>query len=122
VRAAFVILCQHSGQELQTVRDAITFFNAPHQEYLQRYFIQLVQNEQDGKSICTDIKKRELSESDFVDYLHQLDLVKANRACRVEFDQLIRQKLEECEDNWPRLKRRLEAIQRQFIQNPYVRS
>ena len=118
IRAAFVTLAQHSGEELRIVLDWISFFNAPHQDYLRRYFFRLVRDKDLGVNTCNSIGGASLSAPEFFTRLHQLDLVKANSNSRREFRTTIEQKIADCQDSWPRLRARLEGIQSAFIENP----
>lgn len=118
LRPAYVVLAQHSGNELEVVLQDISFFNAPHQDYLRRYFFRLVRNEKVGQSICSGIRQASINAPEFISRLHQLDLVKANSRCRIEFRQAIEKQVEECSDGWPRLEERLASIEDAFIENP----
>jgi retron-type reverse transcriptase len=118
LRAAFITLIQHSGKELETLLDAITFFNAPYQDYLQRYFFQVIRNQTIGEKKCSHLRQIRLKNPDFISQLHLFDLIKANHHCRSIFNEIIEEKINECSDEWPRLKTRLEGIRKAFVEKP----
>ena len=120
VRAAFVVLGQHSGEELGVVLDRITFFNAPHQDYLRRYIFRLYKSSDMKKNYLGKIKRARVNAPTFVHVLHQLDLLKAgsNQAHRAVFKEVIEEKIKDCEGKeWPRLLDRLNKIRDSFILN-----
>lgn len=119
LRAAFVVASQHGGQPFWHMLEKLSYFNAPHQQYLHRYFAQLSGNRRAGNKALTNIDRSQTSESTFIHHLHRLDLVKANTGCRSRFRTVIDNKLNEVTHNdWPRLTYRLESIQTSFIENP----
>ncbi len=74
LRTAYVILCQYSGNELGFVLDKVSFFNAPHQEYLRRYFLELTRQRETGLSILNEVKASSIKAPSFIHQLHKLDL------------------------------------------------
>jgi len=121
LRAAYVTLCQHAGNELHWVLDRVTLFNAPHQDYFRRYFLQLYENLDAGKRLLSRIKGASVRAPTFIQNLHQLDLLKAcdNKEQRAVFNEVINVKILDCEgEQWPRLTRRLSQIHDSFVLNP----
>ncbi|RLA95739.1 MAG: hypothetical protein DRG83_18175, partial [Deltaproteobacteria bacterium] len=118
LRATYVVLCQCSGVNLQNMLDHVSYFNAPHQDYLRRYFFRLRKDEQFGRKILSEIKGANIQKADFIFKLHQLDLLKSNRRLRREFREVIEKKIAECTEEWDRLKTRLYKIRDSFVENP----
>ena len=118
LRATYVVLCQCSGVILQNMLDHVSYFNAPHQDYLRRYFFRLRKDEQFGRKILSEIKGANIQKADFIFKLHQLDLLKSNRRLRREFREVIEKKIAECTEEWDRLKTRLYKIRDSFVENP----
>jgi retron-type reverse transcriptase len=117
LRAAYVNLAQHSGNEFRTILDSLSFFNAPHQDYLRRYFSRLSKDRDLAIQICRNIDGASLNAPGFVSQLHKLDIVKSNSDCRRDFRRTIDRKIQDCGSTWPRLKTRLEGIRDTFIEN-----
>jgi len=117
-RAAFVTLCQYAGDELNYVLDRVSLFNAPHQDYLRRYFLQLTDDNNTSKKILAKIKGASVNAPTFIHNLHQLDLLKANKTPehRSIFRDILDEKITNCEDtDWLRLSERLQQIRNSFI-------
>lgn len=121
VRAAFVVLCQNSGDELRWVLDRVSLFNAPHQDYLRRYFFQLYRNTNIGKRLLAKIRSASVRAPTFIHNLHQLDLMKvsSDKEQRAMFREILEKKIKDCADEeWPRLTARLKQIYDSFILIP----
>jgi retron-type reverse transcriptase len=121
VRAAFVTLCQYSGKELRFVLDRLSFFNAPHQDYLRRYFFRLYKITDTSKRFLSLVKGASVKAPTFIHNLHKLDLLKtgSDNERRAAFKEVIEMNMKNCEDeDWPRLQTRLEQIYRLFVVNP----
>lgn len=118
VRAAYVTLCQHSGNELRTVLDRVSYFSAPRQDYFRRYFFQLFRSDEVGERVLVAVNRDRIENPFFIRCLHQLDLVKANRSLRPRFREVIEAKTQDCSEEWPRLKSRLQGIYDSFVENP----
>jgi len=120
-RAAFVTLCQYWGDSLKGVLDRVSLFNAPHQDYLRRYFFRLYRDEKIGIQVLSKIKREKIEKPFFIHKLHQLDLLKANSETehRKIFLETIQEKIRES-NNWdtPRLTLRLERIYDLFVLRP----
>lgn len=120
MRAAFIALCQHSGPELRWVLDRISLFNAPHQDYLRRYFFQLYRDSETAQKYLNRFASASLNAPAFVDHLHRLDLLKARSDPQVRelFHQTLTEKIDETQKaDWPRLTNRLQAIHSAFVTN-----
>jgi hypothetical protein len=117
-RAKYVVMCQSSGDELRGVLDKISYFSAPHQDYLRRYFFRLAANRKDGESELSTVSRMKIGSPFFIRVLHPLDLVKANRHLRRRFREVLQQKLGEFDKPWPRLHSRLDGINTDFIDSP----
>lgn len=120
-RSAFVTLCQHAGNELRWVLERVSLFNAPHQDYLRRYFFQISGDIKTGKTLLARIKGTSVKAPTFIHNLHQLDLLKANPdpEHRAEFRDVVERKTKDCSsDDWPRLAARLQQIYNSFIIKP----
>lgn len=120
-RAAFVALCQHWGEGLKRVLDRVSLFNAPHQDYLRRYFFRLYRDANVGMQVLARVKKENLEKPFFIHIYHQLDLLKAHSDTehRKMFLEVIQGKIQESKDwDWPRLTSRLEYIYSLFILRP----
>jgi hypothetical protein len=115
LRAASVVLLQYSGQQLEDIRNAISYFNAPHQEYLHRYFSKLMNHRDFGNKMLSDVSGASVLAPDFIVQLHRMDLLKANQHCRLAFNEILNRKILDCNEQWPRLKNRLQGIQESFI-------
>lgn len=118
LRACFTVLVQHSGQELEWVLDKLTLFNAPHQNYLRRYFSQLYQDNKVGVSYVTKVRGASIQAPNFVHNLYKLDILKArtDREQRTIFKEMIEQKIKDSNENeWPRLTERLGKIYESFV-------
>ena len=121
VRASYIVLIQHSGNELKWVLDRVSLFNSPHQEYLGRYLLNLYKDNKLGLKFLSKIKGRSVNAPTFIHSLHLFDLLKAssNIKNREIFKQVIENKIKECENkDWPRLKNRLDQIYNSFVLNP----
>jgi len=118
LRAAYVTLCQHSSTELGTVLDTVSYFGAPHQDYLRRYFFQLYRRDEVGERVLSAVSRESLENPFFIRFLHQLDLIKANQSLRPRFRGVLEEKLESCDENWPRLRSRLQGIYDAFVEHP----
>lgn len=121
IRVSYIILTQHSGNELKWVLDRVSLFNSPHQEYLGRYLLNLYKDNKLGLKFLSKIKGRSISAPTFIHNLHLFDLLKAssNIKNREIFKQVIENKIKECENkDWPRLKNRLDQIYNSFVLNP----
>lgn len=117
-RAAFVALCQHSGNELRWVLDRVALFNAPHQDYLRRYFLQLHRDPNVGKRLLSSIKGASVRAPTFIHNYHQLDLLKASSDTqqRALFREVVETKIDDCDgEEWPRLTARLRQIHDSFV-------
>lgn len=118
VRAAYVTLSQHSGDELRWVLDNISYVSAPHQDYLRRYFFRLARSDELGDHLLSVIDRMAIENPFMIRHLHQLDLIKANQSLRPRFREVLEEKLDSCGEEWPRLRSRLEGIYDAFIENP----
>lgn len=117
-RAAYITLCQHSGDALKGVLERLSLFGAPHQEYLRRYLLQLYKEQDEGDKFLKRIEKAKISAPTFIFNLHQLDLLKANNKLRNEFKKMISSKIVEASDKkGERLRNRLQNIYDQFVVN-----
>lgn len=118
LRAAFIVMCQHTGDGLKGVVDRVSLFNAPNQDYFRRYFLMLYRDKKAGEKHLSRVDNVSLRAPTFIFNLHQLDLMKGNQSLRNQFNKVLNSKLEELTDNqWSRLNRRLEQIYDQFILN-----
>ncbi len=120
-RAAFVALCQFWGDSLKGVLDRVSLFNAPHQDYLRRYFFKLYRDPTMGMQVLAHVKKEKLEKPFFIHKLHQLDLLKANSDTeqRKVFLETIQEKIQESKKwDWSRLTSRLENIYNSFVLRP----
>jgi hypothetical protein len=117
-RAKYVTLCQYSGESLDGVLERLSYFSAPHQDYLRRYLFRLSHREESGNNVLAAVDRYDISRPLFIRHLHQLDLVKANEYLRPRFRTVIESKIEACQSDWPRLRARLEGIYDSFIENP----
>lgn len=119
LRAAYVVACQHHATELNFILNQLSYFSAPQQEYLYRYFSQLVHSQRSGQRALKNFARANVNEPLFINHLHVLDLVKANSACRVQFHEILTEKSAEVDrTKWPRLWTRVYAIVDSFIKNP----
>jgi hypothetical protein len=121
IRAAFVVLCQFSGAELRWLLDRVSLFNAPHQDYLRRYFFQLVKSTESRKRNLSQVKSISTNAPVFIHHLHKLDLLKANSDTtqRQLFKEVVETKMKEIEGrDWPRLKSRFNQLYDSFIVKP----
>jgi len=117
-RSAYVVLLQHTRDQLDFVLDRLSFFNAPHQECLYRYLRSLLSDTDAGKSCLKQIRGAAALAPTFVHNLYKLDLLKENEDSdhRNMFREVINGKLQECEDRpWPRLTKRLTQINDSFV-------
>jgi retron-type reverse transcriptase len=118
MRAVYVTLLQHSGNELRWVLDKLTLFNAPHQDYLRRYFFQLYKDTTLAKKHLEALGNISLTAPTFIHSYHRLDLLKAssNAAQRTAFKKVVEKMIQECESaDWPRISNRLHQIYETFI-------
>ena len=121
VRASYIVLTQHSGNELKWVLNRVLLFNAPHQEYFGRYLLKIYKDGELGLKSLSKIKSGSVKAPAFIHNLHLFDLLKAssNRENREKFKEVIENKIKECEKkDWPRLKNRLDQIYKLFVLNP----
>jgi hypothetical protein len=117
-RAKYVTLCQYSGESLDGVLETLSYFGAPHQDYLRRYMFRLSHRDDSGNQVLTVVDRQDIRDPLFIRQLHWLDLVKANSSLRPRFRDIIESKIEACESEWPRLCARLEGIYDSFVENP----
>jgi hypothetical protein len=118
-RAQYVTLCQYSGNQLRDdVLERVSYFSAPYQDYLRRYFFRLVKREDTADGVLTAVNRQSIESPFFVRHLHQLDLIKANRYVRPKFREVLEAKIAEVDDRWPRLHARLAALFESFIDKP----
>ena len=121
MRAGFVALLQHSGNELRFVLDKLTLFNAPHQDYLRRYFFRLFKDTKFSEKQLSQLKGVSLNAPRFVHSLYKFDLLKAssNPNNRSKFKNIIEKKIESCDSQgWTRLAERLKQIYDSFVVKP----
>lgn len=117
-RAAYVVMCQHSGDALRSVIERLSLFSAPHQEYLQRYFLQLYKERDSGERFLNKIEKATVDAPTFIFNLHQLDLLKANKKLRNDFKMVVNAKITDISNKkGERLKNRLQDIYDKFVVN-----
>jgi retron-type reverse transcriptase len=117
IRAAFLVMAQHSGDQLRWVLDQVSLLNSPYQDYLRRYFFRMYKHERFGIRTLRSIDNATLNAPTFIINLHKLDLLKANRnqEQRDLFLEVISRKLKGCPaDAWPRLHQRLHGISNAF--------
>lgn len=118
MRAVYITLLQHSGKELNCVLDNLKFFNAPHQDYLRRYFFKFCEDLNFALKQLSEIKNIDLASSLFIHNLHRLDLLKisSNSSQRAIFKEVVEKKKQECNTfDWPRLSNRLNQIYDSFV-------
>jgi retron-type reverse transcriptase len=118
-RAAYVTMCQHSGDSLRGVIERLNLFSVSHQEYLRRYFSSLNRDPEQGGRFLRSVERAQVSAPTFVFNLHQLDLLKANSKLRDEFMIVITRKIAEAkEKKGERLRNRLQKIYDEFVVHP----
>lgn len=118
MRAAFVLLLQQSGNELHWVFDKLSLFNAPHQDFLKRYFFQLARDTKLAENLLFTISKATISAPTFISNLYKLDIMKsiADVTHRTKFKEVIEKKIRECNPEiYPRLHNRLRQIYNAFV-------
>jgi hypothetical protein len=111
VRAALVTSWQRPVVDLgDAVKDLMYYYNVGHCEYLPAYFFRVATERNLALALLAEIRDVDVYSPDFVDNLHQLDLLKNNGAVREEFLKVVAEKMSECEPSWTRLIARLEGI------------
>lgn len=118
LRAAYVCLCQYSGDELRWVLDKLSLFNAPHQDCLRRYFFRLNRDLNAGRHHLAHVDGVSVRAPTFKHNLHKLDLLKASphEDQRARFREVLDHQRKECAPHdWPRLSDRLERIYDAFV-------
>jgi hypothetical protein len=111
VRAALVTSWQRPVVDLgDAVKDLMYYYNVGHCEYLPAYFFRVATESNLALALLAEIRDADVYSPDFVDRLHQLDLLKNNGAVRDEFLKVVDEKMSDCEPSWTRLIARLEGI------------
>ncbi|NIT35997.1 MAG: hypothetical protein GTN49_05770 [candidate division Zixibacteria bacterium] len=111
VRAALVTSWQQPVVDLgDAVKDLMYYYNVGHCEYLPAYFFRVATEPNLARALLAEIRDADVYSPDFVDRLHQLDLLKNNGAVREEFLKVVDEKMSECDPSWTRLIARLEGI------------
>jgi hypothetical protein len=111
VRAALATSWQRPVVDLgDAVKDLMYYYNVGHCEYLPAYFFRVATEPNLALALIAEIRDADVYSPDFVDCLHQLDLLKNNGAVRDEFLKVVDEKMSECEPSWTRLIARLEGI------------
>jgi hypothetical protein len=111
MRAALVTSWQRPVVDLgDAVKDLMYYYNVGHCEYLPAYFFRVATEPNLALALLAEIRDADVYSPDFVDYLHQLDLLKNNGAVRDEFLKVVDEKMSDCEPSWTRLIARLEGI------------
>ena len=78
--------------------------------FLEEYFRRVATEEALARTLLEEIRGVSVDAPDFVDRLHQLDLLKNNAAVKDEFLDVLDHKIGECDLSWTRLLVRLEGI------------
>jgi len=82
----------------------------PRDVFLEEYFQRVTNEEALALTLLEEIRDIPADSPDFVDRLHQLDLLKNNAAVKGEFLEVLDRKIAECDLSWTRLLVRLEGI------------
>ena len=77
---------------------------------LEEYFRRVATEEALARELLDEIRSVPVESPDFIDRLHQLDLLKNNAALKNEFLDVLDGKISECDLSWTRLLARLEGI------------
>jgi hypothetical protein len=120
-RGAFLALFQHAGRELEWVGEKLSLFNAPHQEYLRRYFRRLRTDEGLASKVLAATRLASVNAPNFISMLHKLDILKSRHDTlqRTLFSHVIEEKINDAQqEEWPRLSLRLSGIRKSFVLKP----
>jgi hypothetical protein len=109
-RAARVVSQQRPAGESAGGNGAEKRTPGPEDYYLEEYFQRVANEEEFARALLEELRDAPVHSADFVDRLHQLDLLKNNAAVKGEFLEVLDEKIAACDLSWTRLLARLEGI------------
>jgi hypothetical protein len=109
-RAARVVLQQRPAGEESAAPTLVEGPPGRGDGFLAEYFRRATAEEALARALLEEIREIPVDAPDFIDRLHQLDLLKKNAVVKEEFLDVLDGKIAECDLSWARLLSRLEGI------------